>query len=221
MTPHSNEYLDRPAVTCQGQAALVRSVHSCETVLAELDNDERLLAARDEDRQQARQMLEAMAAHCRRASGVFELDPTLADEERVREIDRLVELVRQLCVMVPSVLRAPAGEGRFGRDGAAICQQWREAHLLSERVPVLADDVLARARLDHDTVAGQHAISLRRVGSDVGGFPESLRGMRQKLRPALAVEHPHPHATALAELIDQLDERVAAVQAATSGQQTE
>lgn len=200
---------DSPS-TCQAYSELVRAARRCDERLASLDQDEALLAARDEDRTAARHMLTEMAAHCRRATTVFDLDPTLAGEPWIRDVDVLVELVRQLDTMVRSVLRAPAGNGRFGRDGQGIGQMWHEAQLLMERVPVLADEILARARLDHGTVAGQHAISLRRLRGNLDAFPDVVRQLRTALTASVALEHPHPHAVAMRDLLGQLAERVAA-----------
>lgn len=203
------------AATCQSHAALLQLAHTCRADLDNLDHDPRLRAAPQHDQDGARYILETVAEHCQHASEVFTLDPTLADEQRVREVDRLTDLGRQLRSMLRRVLSAPAGDHLVGRDGTAIQQTWHEAHLLAERVPSLTAEVLARAQLDHDTVAGQHAISLRRLVDNISVYPQALQHLRDALEPALKLASPHPHAEALVELLDQLSERVAAVQTST------
>lgn len=201
-----------PAITCPARDALIAAARDCDVLLGQLDSDERLRAAAAGDRGQARKWLTEVAGQCRRAEEVFDLDPTLADEAWLREVDVLVEVARQVRTLTRSVLRAPAGQGRFGRDGEAVRQQYSDAQALTERAAVLAEQVLGRARPDHDTVEGQQAISLTRLSQNIQVFPEAVEQMRAALVGALKVKHPHPHATELADLLDQLDRHVQAVQ---------
>lgn len=201
------------AATCKAHADLLQAAEACRADLAKLDHEARLRTAREQDRSGARHMLHTTADHCQRATEAFTLDPTLADEAWLREVDALVELARQLRVLVRRVLTAPEGDGFAGRNGQPIRQMWHEAHLLAERAAVLADNVVARAHPDHDTVDGQHAISLTRLRDSIGAFGESLCTLRAALETALKLKHPHPRATAMRDLLDQLAEHVTAVQA--------
>ena len=213
MSISSPQATDQPPATCPAHADLLRTEQTCWTSLDRLKREERFRAARDEDRTAAETILEDAAGACRRATAVFRHDPTLADEPWLREVDVFVELVRQLTVMVLRVLSALPGPGLNGRSGKVYTLMWHEAQVLAERIPALAENVLACARPDHDTPAGQQAISLTRLHRNLDGFPDAVADLRHRVQLALAMDQPHPHALEIASLLDQLTARVDAAQA--------
>lgn len=194
--------------SCAAHAAVLQAAHDCENQLAGLAETS---AARPEDRDEATRLLTLMADQCRRAAQVFDRDPTLAGETHLHEVELLVELVSIVRKQLQRVLRAPQGTGKICRDGEAMRQIWAEAVAGAEATPQRAERVLALARPDYDTPAGQRAISAARLRPELrDGYADRLAELRSRLERALDVPHPHPTALALDDLLRQASELVAA-----------
>lgn len=183
-------------VTCWAHRSLLEAAEECGRDLARFPNAE-------EGHWRARTILEALAGHCRTAAGVFDDDPTLADEPyetgRFRAVDLLAELVRQ----TRALLRNACGD--TGLDRWPREDRWEEAEALFVRAVKFAKVIpQVVPRLDYATEAGSRAISHDRLAASSEHLTAAADSVRYAVGDALRLPHPDPMAVALAGLADQL-----------------
>lgn len=145
-------------------------------------------------------------------SGAVEVDPTLLDCDRSRDIDVCVEIVRQLKPLARQaaltleharLTEAGASPEEFARIGRVNPVALDELEALSGRVVVLAERVAAAALPDWDTPKRIRERSERLLPSP--DFVTRLADeLAEAVRPAVGLPYPAAAAVRLAALADQL-----------------
>lgn len=190
---------------CQAHAGLLEAAETCDRALARFPGD-------DPGHQRAREILTALAGHCRTVAGVFDTDPTLTGEPpntgRFRAVDLLAELARQ----TRSLLANACSD--YGLDRWPRQARWDEAEALFARAVHFAEVIpQAVPRRDHGTEAGSLAISRDRLAANAGQLSAAADSIRAAVADALRLPHPDPQALALAGLGEQLARQAAALAA--------
>jgi hypothetical protein len=189
----------RPAASCREHRSLLEYAVACDQKLARFPGEEH-------GHRRAREILTALAGHCRAvAAGVFEVDPTLADEPpgtgRFRAIDLFTELVRQTqSMLINACTPGTAGLDRWPRE-----TRWAEAEALYERAVYFAEVIpQAVPRRDHATKTGSRMISRDRLAANYETLAIAAEGIRAAVASALRLPHPDPQVLALIAIADQL-----------------
>lgn len=152
----------------------------------------------------------AVVADCLRGgAGVYESDPTLVGDaaHRDRPLDLLSELGRQ----IPHVVRS-AVDGRRP-ERWPIADRWKEAEELTGRMPEILTEARAAA-VDISVPSASEQVSALRLRANASYIENDTEAIRNRLRSALNLPHPHPAARRLAELTDEIERTLASV---TSG----
>ncbi|MRH86700.1 hypothetical protein GFY24_04320 [Nocardia sp. SYP-A9097] len=146
------------------------------------------------------ELLGGVLRHSRTVAGVWELDPTLADElpgtERMREIEDFLALARrivresdQICPVEPT---APERRRRV----------WGDLTDLLIRAELLAERIVRVVPRRHDTDEGSREISRLRLATHADTLVEAALLLRSAVREALRVPTPDADALRLAATAD-------------------
>jgi hypothetical protein len=188
------------SVGCRRQRELLNEAVRCESTAARFVGD-------DPGRVRAREIVIGLGAQMRAAAGVFDTDPTLTDpsEEysgRMRSVDLLAELVRQLQVLVRRACESDCGHRR-----QPAAELWAEVEALFRRCEEIASSIPELVpRRDHATRAGQQAISCERLAARRDALARAAATVRAAAEPATQIENPDPRAIELVALAERLDQ---------------
>lgn len=161
-------------------------------------------------------LLERARSRARRTaelvSGAVDVDPTLLDHDRSRDLDVCAEILRQLAPLARQaaltleharLTEAGAPPEEFVRIGRINPLAPGDLDALSNRAVETAERISAAALRDWNTPQRIRERSQRLLPS-----PEVITSLADQLadavRPATALAHPAPAALQLAELADQL-----------------
>lgn len=158
--------------------------------------------------QARRRALQAMAT----VEAALRVDPTLAAEDRCRDLDVLDELMRQLKPLARQaqleierrrLVGLPGTERQIARLGRTNPLALDELDALSQRAVTLAEHIAGQALPDWNTPERIRERSARLLPS-----PERLEDiaaqLRYAVRTSLELPHPDPEAVRLAALADQI-----------------
>lgn len=155
----------------------------------------------------AREVLAGMAAHCRRAARVFDLDPTLATEPadtcRFRALDLLTELARQVKpLLMQACYREPASRTLLPPKQ----DQWDEVEALFTRAGEIASAIVdVVPRLDHATVTGARAISRERLAARAHHLSEAAGEIRHACDVQDGLQVADPLIDYLRAMVEQIE----------------
>jgi hypothetical protein len=189
------------AVEC---AELHEQARACDSDVRRYDGDDDAFAGR------ARRMLTETAQTCRDAAGVFEADPTLADEPY--ETGRLCAVA--VLAVVAGQLRGALRRALVDTDAAGGLtreQRRAEAEAAYEGVCSVAKHVREDVPRDHMSAAAVREISRARLVAQSDGVAAAADRLAQAVAGALGLPHPDPRAVELAALADDLTQCAAAL----------
>lgn len=165
------------------------------------------------DHARAREILTAMAGHCRTAAAVFDIDPTLFDDPydsgRFRVLDLLAELARQMGPLLNYACSSTGLDKRPRQD------RWDEVEAMAARAAHFARLIpQAVPRRDHATMAGSWRISRDRLATRAGDLAAAALEIDAACGPArLRLPHLDPTVGELSAMADRLGQIAAELSA--------
>lgn len=156
------------------------------------------------EHKRAREILTAMAGHCRTAASVFGIDPTLATEPRDTGRFRSIDLLAELGRMIRPLLRQACSDHKLDRDHHP--ERWEEVEAIVVRAGQIARSTVdVVPRRDYFTVVGRRRISRERLAARAHHLSEAAGEIRHACDVQLGPQAADPLVAYLAGMVSQLE----------------